>query len=387
MKRLLLAALCIMLMLSLCSCELIGSLLGNGNDSEQSSQKSSESQSNVEKETDSLSNTELESQPDSESDTSDESEAQTEEITHTHTFTSEITPPACVDRGYTTHTCDCGYSYIDTFVDSVGEHTFEQGICTRCEEIDYPDLINIISTQTIKANVTVRAEYSNKSFGSLAQVVGIMNGSGAIIKKSATSYYVITNNHVVYNADLEPRTQYTNFYVIDYLGNEYRADCVANMAEYDLAIVKFTSVEQYTILSLEAGNSVEGDFVVSLGQPEGQSNTITLGNVVDYCKITLKDTDPLESNVTFDVLSHDAYINSGSSGGALLDSHLNIIGINYAGTIDQQGNNLASYAIPVEKVYEFFELVGFEYERPAENEDTESNEPQTELESENESAA
>lgn len=387
MKRLLLAALCIMLMLSLCSCELIGSLLGNGNDSEQSSQKSSESQSNVEKETDSLSNTELESQPDSESDTSDESEAQTEEITHTHTFTSEITPPACVDRGYTTHTCDCGYSYIDTFVDSVGEHTFEQGICTRCEEIDYPDLINIISTQTIKANVTVRAEYSNKSFGSLAQVVGIMNGSGAIIKKNATSYYVITNNHVVYNADLEPRTQYTNFYVIDYLGNEYRADCVANMAEYDLAIVKFTSVEQYTILSLEAGNSVEGDFVVSLGQPEGQSNTITLGNVVDYCKITLKDTDPLESNVTFDVLSHDAYINSGSSGGALLDSHLNIIGINYAGTIDQQGNNLASYAIPVEKVYEFFELVGFEYERPAENEDTESNEPQTELESENESAA
>lgn len=387
MKRLLLAALCIMLMLSLCSCELIVSLLGNGNDSEQSSQKSSESQSNVEKETDSLSNTELESQPDSESDTSDESEAQTEEITHTHIFTSEITPPACVDRGYTTHTCDCGYSYIDTFVDSVGEHTFEQGICTRCEEIDYPDLINIISTQTIKANVTVRAEYSNKSFGSLAQVVGIMNGSGAIIKKSATSYYVITNNHVVYNADLEPRTQYTNFYVIDYLGNEYRADCVANMAEYDLAIVKFTSVEQYTILSLEAGNSVEGDFVVSLGQPEGQSNTITLGNVVDYCKITLKDTDPTESDVTFDVLSHDAYINSGSSGGALLDSHLNIIGINYAGTIDQQGNNLASYAIPVEKVYEFFELVGFEYERPAENEDTESNEPETELESENESAA
>ncbi len=42
---------------------------------------------------------------------------------HTHSYSSIITPPTCTERGYTTHTCDCNHSYIDTYVDT-SEHSF-----------------------------------------------------------------------------------------------------------------------------------------------------------------------------------------------------------------------------------------------------------------------
>lgn len=280
---------------------------------------------------------------------------------HTHSFTDTIVAPACIEKGYTKHACACGYYYLDTFTSAVGSHTFESGVCTACQEIDYAELINIISTQTIKANVTVQAKYSNRAFMGVESIVGISNGSGVIIKHTDGEYYVLTNNHVVYSESLEESTSYTNYYVVDYIGTEYQATLVARLSAYDLAIVKFSSEESYTVLSPEQGNSEQGDLVISLGQPEGQSNTITLGNTVGYTRVTLRDTKTSESNVQFSVLEHDAYINSGSSGGALLDANLNIIGINYAGALDDDGNSVASYAIPVEKIYEFFDKVGFAY--------------------------
>ncbi len=47
----------------------------------------------------------------------------TEDSTHTHTFDAIVTTPTCTERGYTTHSCSCGESYIDTYV-SVLDHQF-----------------------------------------------------------------------------------------------------------------------------------------------------------------------------------------------------------------------------------------------------------------------
>ena len=339
MKKLCIIILCIALALSLVSCDFPFSV---GGTSHSSGSESSQS----------------ESAP------SGEAQGESESV-HTHEFAHQKVFPVCESDGYTKHTCECGYEYIDSFVTASGKHEFNRGVCLVCGEIDYPDLINIISTETIKANVSVRTEYVNKGFGFSSQVVGVSRGSGVIIKGVETStgieYYALSNNHVVYNEEMEKKTSYTNFYIVDYQGNEYTAECVANLSQYDLSILKFKSKDAYTVLELEAVNSEKGDLVVSLGQPEGQSNAITLGNVVAYGKVTLSDTKVSESNVKFEVLNHDAYINNGSSGGALLDAKLRVIGINYAGAISDTGENLASYAIPVEKVYEFFEKVGFDY--------------------------
>lgn len=61
---------------------------------------------------------------------------------HEHQYTHSVTPPACIEWGYTTHTCSCGKSYIDTFEMAHG-HAYVNGVCSRCGEKDpaaFPDL-------------------------------------------------------------------------------------------------------------------------------------------------------------------------------------------------------------------------------------------------------
>ena len=68
---------------------------------------------------------------------------------HEHSYTAVVTPPTCTEKGYTTHTCSCGDSYVDTYVDALG-HAWDNGkvtkeptetetgvktfTCTRCHE-------------------------------------------------------------------------------------------------------------------------------------------------------------------------------------------------------------------------------------------------------------
>ena len=68
---------------------------------------------------------------------------------HEHSYTAVVTPPTCTEKGYTTHTCACGDSYVDTYVDALG-HVWDSGkvtkqptatetgirtyTCTRCNE-------------------------------------------------------------------------------------------------------------------------------------------------------------------------------------------------------------------------------------------------------------
>ena len=56
---------------------------------------------------------------------------------HTHSYTPTVTAPTCTEQGYTTYTCDCGDSYIDTYVDATG-HSYENGICTACGHTNGP---------------------------------------------------------------------------------------------------------------------------------------------------------------------------------------------------------------------------------------------------------
>ena len=54
---------------------------------------------------------------------------------HTHDYTATVTAPTCTDKGYTTHTCDCGDSYKDNFVKALG-HDYKNGVCTVCGDKD-----------------------------------------------------------------------------------------------------------------------------------------------------------------------------------------------------------------------------------------------------------
>ena len=49
---------------------------------------------------------------------------------HEHSYTAVVTPPTCTEKGYTTHTCACGDSYVDTYVDALG-HAWDNGKVTK----------------------------------------------------------------------------------------------------------------------------------------------------------------------------------------------------------------------------------------------------------------
>ncbi len=50
---------------------------------------------------------------------------------HEHAYTAVVIAPTCTEQGFTTHTCECGDSYVDTYVDKLG-HNFVDNVCQAC---------------------------------------------------------------------------------------------------------------------------------------------------------------------------------------------------------------------------------------------------------------
>ena len=88
---------------------------------------------------------------------------------HEHSYTAVVTPPTCTTQGYTTHTCTCGDSYVDTYVDALG-HAWDGGkvtkpatatetgiktfTCTRCNATKTETIPVLPHTHSYKAVVT-----------------------------------------------------------------------------------------------------------------------------------------------------------------------------------------------------------------------------------------
>ena len=88
---------------------------------------------------------------------------------HEHSYTAVVTPPTCTEKGYTTHTCSCGDSYVDTYVDALG-HSWDNGkvtkeptetetgvktfTCTRCGEMKTETIPKLTHEHSYKAVVT-----------------------------------------------------------------------------------------------------------------------------------------------------------------------------------------------------------------------------------------
>ncbi|MBO7214218.1 MAG: trypsin-like peptidase domain-containing protein [Clostridia bacterium] len=166
-------------------------------------------------------------------------------------------------------------------------------------------------------------------------------------------YYLLTNNHVVYN-----RPDYDRFEcsVVDCFGYSHPAKVEYGDADYDLAVVSFESSEHFKVLEFALADPVVGDTVASLGSPGGIINSVTVGKVLSYRQITLSNSDGDSedySNVQFSVIKHDSYVTNGSSGGALINKDYKICGINYAAEIDGDGKGIHGYAVPLSKVTEF----------------------------------
>ena len=222
--------------------------------------------------------------------------------------------------------------------------------------LDGAALTNEITIGVMPALVTVENEYTAAS-----GKIMVAQGSGFIYKIENGRAYVLTNCHVAY-AD----SGMQSFIVKDFQGGEHTAaiyrksllSAPAISADYDLAVLTFSySENDLKTIPFAKAEARDGDGVISLGSPGNQSHAITFGKMLDFIPVELPESDPKESNVKFEIIYHSASIMNGSSGGPLLNGDLELIGVNFAGTPPEEGENFGSgCAVPLAKVQEFLSL-------------------------------
>jgi serine protease Do len=209
-----------------------------------------------------------------------------------------------------------------------------------------PTVVNIYSTQTIQARHLPYNYFFNdnelpdmfKYFFDiprrndsqpLPEEKRTSLGSGVIISEDG---YIVTNNHVVENAD-EINVRLSNY-------EEYQAKIIGRDKKTDLALIKIDP--KHTLLFSQFGDSDElkvGDWVLAIGNPFGFEQTVTAG-IVSGKGRSLGD-GPYQN-----FIQTDASINPGNSGGPLFNMKGEMMGINTAIYSRSGGNVGLGFAIP-----------------------------------------
>lgn len=145
------------------------------------------------------------------------------------------------------------------------------------------------------------------------EVTGL--GSGIIVRRVGNTIYVLTNNHVVESA--------TRVSVKLNDQRSFEAKVVGKDARRDVALISFETREPVAIAELGDSSGLQvGDLVMAVGNPFGFESTLTMGIVS-----ALGRSAPQGQTFT-DYIQTDASINQGNSGGALVNTSGQVIGIN-----------------------------------------------------------
>jgi len=238
------------------------------------------------------------------------------------------------------------------------------------------ELIDLIETLLPEANISTT--YDLESFQaavtgmiSVARngVIGITSssiqgsgtGSGVIYKQVGTTYYVVTNAHVVtYELELliddlpVIETHASTSISIDYEKNGILFQIVDSVEllgydiTTDLAVITFQSDEDFQVIPIADSYELEvGEFVFAIGNPLGFEyyGTVTMGVISGLARYVTMYNDLGDLTLDASLLQHDAAISPGNSGGALLNINGELIGINNMKSIAENVSNIG-FAIP-----------------------------------------
>lgn len=210
-----------------------------------------------------------------------------------------------------------------------------------------PSIVAITSTTIVESqdmsNYWPFGGYG-EDFGQEEEQVGA--GSGIVVKQTDSELLIVTNNHVVSGAD-SLSIQFVN-------GTSIKGVTKSTDEEADIAIVSIalSDIDSDTLGSIKIatlGSSDAlgvGDGVVAIGNALGYGQSVTTG------VISAKEREIQVDNQTMVVLQTDAAINGGNSGGALINSKGEVIGINVAKYSSSSYSGAASvegmgFAIPI----------------------------------------
>ena len=214
---------------------------------------------------------------------------------------------------------------------------------------DYSNTAIAVANKVLPSIVGISVEYTVNSFfgqSSTAQA----SGSGIIISEDG---YILTNNHVINS------TSTNSFYQLSEANNlkvklynddtEYDAKVIGSDAQTDLAVIK---IEKTGLTAAELGDSDSvqvGEFAMAVGNPLGLQSSISCGII----SAKNREVPDSETNTTYKAIQTDAAINSGNSGGALVNADGKVIGIN---TLKLAGNGIEGigFAIPINSTVDVY---------------------------------
>lgn len=248
------------------------------------------------------------------------------------------------DAWYTDPYLKKKYDFSDEIVGSV---TLYAGF-----KIDYSAINSSIKDSVLRSAVTVYSESYDFNSSVTSQ------GSGVVFHIQDGYYYILTNWHVAMKKSGYP---YQSIEVKDFEGNIYDAwvyenpnkECGPALSEkYDLAVIYIKPKTKNNITDIDFAryDPARESVVISIGSPNDVMNTVTFGFVTDYKKPNV-NYEGLSADISFEIVVHNAYTDNGSSGGALINKDLKLVGINFAGN---EGDTFEyAIAIPINKVIEF----------------------------------
>ena len=213
---------------------------------------------------------------------------------------------------------------------------------------NYEDTSIGVANKILPSIVGIEIKYSvNSIFGQSGSAEA--SGSGIIISEDG---YILTNNHVVSSSSENSFYQISQATQINvYLYNDstaYPATIVGQDELTDIAVIK---IDKTGLTPAELGDSDTvqvGAFAMAVGNPLGMQSSITCGNISAVNR-ELTDSD----GKTGTYIQTDAAINSGNSGGALVNSKGQVIGINTL-KLSATGVEGMGFAIPINSVKDIY---------------------------------
>lgn len=192
-------------------------------------------------------------------------------------------------------------------------------------------VVHIRSTQTGNASRERESNDPIQQFffgpnGPVQQGPSVSTGSGVIINADG---YIVTNNHVVQDADVVDVTLFDN--------RSFKAEVIGTDPDTDLAVIKINQKDLPFLSFVNSDNSKVGEWVLAVGNPFNLNSTVTAGiisakgrsiNIINSNNSMRENKQGRTAIESF--IQTDAAINPGNSGGALVSLDGGLLGINTA---------------------------------------------------------